>query len=254
MQVKNPIDFKSRVEVNHLIQNLPKDRHSRERVLMDVWERNRPPAYSRFTSSMVNQPVTWWIGVLHLAMRAGAFGDKYQAESEVRSSQIGQVLGRFTTYENIRRLVRFYVKYKKADVTGRLAGGYFTNYTISGGRKNWTKKVSSNNYKRMATSGSLALGNFLLASYGAVIQVYLKGHKTIEDFSSAILTGKPAPIITKVNADFTQEEVDEIQLLAHLCKQQLDFCRVINMDNYRRAIPISEFCEDSDNIAVCKHL
>lgn len=254
MLLKNPLDFKSRVGVNHLIQNLPKDRHSRERVLMDVWVRNRPPAFSRFASSMVNQPVTWWVGVLHLAMRAGAFGEKYQAESEVRSSQIGQILGHFTTYENIKRLVKFYVKYKKADVVGRFAGGYFTNYTVSGGRKNWTKKVSKSKLKQNITGGGLALGNFLIASYGAIIQVYLKGHKTIEDFSSAILIGKPAPIITKVRDEFTEEELEDIQLLTYLCKQQLDFCRVINMDDYRKPVPIDEFCEDRANQAICRHL
>lgn len=254
MSVKSPLGYKSRVELNHLIKNLPRDLHNREKVLIDVWERNRPPAYSRFTSSMVNQPVTWWIGVFHLAMRAGAFGDKYQAESEVRSSQIGQILGQFTTYENIKRLVKFYVKYKKADVSGRFAGGYFTNYTVSGGRRNWTKKVSKSKFKQMATGGSVALGNFLMASYGAIIQVYLNGHKTIEDFSSAILTGKPAPIITRVNDELTQEELEDIQLLTYLCKQQLDFCRVINMDNYRKPVPIGEFCEESDNKVICHHL
>lgn len=258
MSIFSSLDFKSNFDLEHIIKNLPKDTKLREKILLETWQNNRPPSFSRFTSSMVNQPITWWVGIFHLAMRCGAFGEKYQAQAEIRSSEVGFILNRLmshTSWNKAQQIAAFNFKYRKADISGRLTGGFFTGYVTKGGKKNWASKVSKG---RRGVGIGIGLGmwatNTTIASYGAILQLYLQGYNSIEDFISAVLTGKPAPHTHVDLNEFEQQELEEIDVLAQLCLHQLELCKIINLDDYRSPVPVNTFCAQKQNKYICAQI
>ena len=81
-------------------------------------------------------------------------------------------------------IVRYNLKYRKADIAGRLVGGQFTNYASMGGRFG---------NKRLPKGVKLPVGaaNFIIASYGAAIKAVVEGHRKAEAVIQSILTGSP---------------------------------------------------------------
>src|SRR5690606_10275052 len=102
-----------------------------------------------------------------LQMQTGLWGRKWQSVASVRANALGQVvLNSGNHLPLIKKVVMFNLRYRKADMAGRLAGGFFTNYASTGG------KLGKGLSDRSKTARNLS--NLTIASYGCAIQAIAK--------------------------------------------------------------------------------
>lgn len=97
----------------------------------------------RFAKGAYNHPITWWVGVFQLQMQKGMWGARHQASANIRGSILTQILRpvrselkQISSGEDsllLSRTVKYNLKYKKADITGRFVGSQFTNYASTAG-------------------------------------------------------------------------------------------------------------------------
>lgn len=144
-------------------------------------------------------------------------------------------------------IVRYNLKYRKADIAGRLVGGQFTNYASMGGRFG---------NKRLPKNVKLPVGaaNFIIASYGAAIKAVVEGHRNAEAVIQSILTGRPEHLPNNYggdsNAPLTQEEDQLRENLESALSEVMSLTQVAP-----GPVPINEFCSRPENInlkGVCK--
>src|SRR5690606_30211322 len=152
------------------------------------------PAWRRYVDGIYNHPKTWWIGIIQTQMILGMWGEQRKAEASIRQSTLARILHQLTTPSNraqsemlISEAVRFNLKHRKADITGRFHGGLFTNYASMGGRRGAGIPGQSIKWAGRIT-------NLTIASFGATIAAIAANRKTAEDILNAIITGKTQPL------------------------------------------------------------
>lgn len=211
----------------------------------------------RFLKGAYNHPVTWWIGVFQLQMQKGMWGSRRQASASMRASFLSQAL-RPVWNEAVGTLdgndapilagiARYNLKYRKADIAGRFAGGQFTNYASTGGRFGNTRLSSNAKRVRMVT-------NFGIASYGAAIKAVAMGYVRVEALVQAVLTGRPenlpASYLRGAGGAMSAEEAKLMQALGLLVAEVEQLARIAPSP-----VPIEEFCARPENVnlaGVCK--
>lgn len=215
--------------------------------ILDDFANSSSPAWARYSQAIYNHPKTWWIGLLHLSMLSGVWGARYRRAASIRQSVLSQTIKRYFAIRpadkrlhDAEQLVRFNLKYHKADVMGRLHGGLFTNYAATGG-------VYGRRLSKGVTMPAAAV-NFTIASFGACIEAVAKGYRTYGAVAQAILTGKP-------------ENVSEVELFNHSIPSPPDvdskisgealLAQVVAIDYLNDTssgpVPISEFCARPEN-------
>lgn len=210
------------------------------------------PAWHRFIKGAYNHPVTWWIGIFQLQMQLGLWGYSRKAAANLRANALWQVTRVLRDQENtdsteiLSKIVRYNLEYKKADISGRIAGGAFTNYASMGGR--FGKNVNKN-IKRSAS-----LTNFVIASYGAAIKAMASGEGNLESVIQSILTGRPETLpIGLINTLKPSQNKEEMQLLK---SSEIALSEVMLLSQLSPPpVPLKEFCGRAENInlsGVCK--
>lgn len=134
----------------------------------------------RFVKGAYNHPVTWWLGIFQLQMQKRMWGHRHHAAANMRANILSQVLapvwneaaGKVNGGDTpiLSGVIRYNLKYRKADIAGRLAGGQFTNYASTAGRFGNLRLSANAKRVRMVT-------NFGIASYGAAIKAAAIGHR-----------------------------------------------------------------------------
>jgi hypothetical protein len=126
-------------------------------------------AWRRFLKGTYNHPITWWVGIFQLQMQVGVWGHHHRSVASTRASVLwqltqplrneaaGLVSGRDAPM--LYAIVRYYLKHRKADIVGRLAGGAFTNYASTGGRLG-NKSLSKAGTKGTAIKVTVAFYQF----------------------------------------------------------------------------------------------
>ncbi len=145
--------------------------------------RGNEAAWSRFLKGAYNHPITWWVGIFQLQMQMGIWGQSYRATARIRANRLWQISEPLRVEVSsslegeeiplLAAIVRYNLKYRKADILGRLAGGRFTNYASMGGRFG-SQRLS--NFAKF-TGGAT---NFGIASYGAAIKAITNGYGSLE--------------------------------------------------------------------------
>ncbi len=209
-------------------------------------------AWHRFIKGAYNHPITWWIGIFQLQMQLGLWGHSRKAAANLRASALWQVTrplrdqGNVDSTDILSKVVRYNLEYKKADISGRMAGGAFTNYASMGGRFG---KSMNKNIKRPAS-----LTNFVIASYGAAIKAMASGNANLESVIQSILTGRPETLPKGLISSLkTSQNKEEIQLLK---SSELALSEVMLLSQLSPPpVPLKEFCGRVENInlsGVCK--
>lgn len=237
------VDAKSKKEVENLIQNLSEADEKEAEKFLDQFNRGAGPAWHRFLKGAYNQPITWWIGIIQLQMQLGMWGPKRKSQSQVVANQLGQalrVIKENAGQETLLKALKYNLKYKKADILGRFAGGVFTNYASKGGRAGG-QKINAN------VGRAINLSNFVLASYGACIKAVGTGHKRPEHIIQSVLTGRPNGPVPYPNAG-TKLSSDERDLLIKAEQGLNEMSRLSNLSS--SPTPIADFCERPENINI----
>ena len=214
-------------------------------------------AWQRFLIGAYNHPLTWWIGIIQLQMQMGLWGHKYQSIAAVRANILWQITAPLRNEVEaglhgepipiISFIVKYNLKYRKADILGRLTGGVFTNYASTGGRMG--NKILPSSLKVVRTVTNLGL-----ASYGAAIQAIVKGQHKLEAIIQSILTGRPEllPKMIKELRDLHLTEEEE-KYQAMIESALLEIARLSQVSP--GPIPIKEFCQRKENMnlkGICK--
>ena len=214
-------------------------------------------AWSRFIKGAYNHPITWWIGIFQLQMQMGMWGPRHRAAASTRASVLWQITlplrneleGTFNDQSMplLSAIVRYNVKYRKADIAGRLLGSNFTNYASTGGRLGNRQLSKGGKLARMAT-------NFGIASYGAAIKAVGQGLKSVDAVIQSILTGHPEhlPPGYRSNGDVApnKEENNLLEKLNPVLSEVMSLTQVAP-----GPVPINEFCSRPENInlkGVCR--
>ncbi len=144
-------------------------------------------------------------------------------------------------------IVRYNLKYRKADIVGRIAGGAYTNFASTGGRFG---------NKRLSKTGKVIRGftNFGIASYGAAIKAMVKGHRTIEAVIQSVLTGRPEQLPegyrNYTNESLTEWETKTLKNLESALSEVMSLTQVTPAP-----VPIKEFCSRPENVnlkSICR--
>jgi hypothetical protein len=217
---------------------------------------NDEAAWRRFVKGAYNHPITWWIGIFQLQMQMGMWGSRYRGAASVTANRLWQITNplRLESTGLIRgddapllsAIIRVNLRYRKADILGRFAGGAFTNYASTGGRAG---------NKRLNTTAKLArsITNFGIASYGAAIHAVGKGYDSLESVIQAVLTGRverPIPLSNLVSTPMTAEEAELLQKLFDTLSEVNELMQV-----QPAPVPIHEFCARPENVdlkSICK--
>lgn len=122
-------------------------------------------------------------------------------------------------------------------MTGRFAGGIFTNYASKGGKLGG-QRINKN------VGRAINLSNFVLASYGACIKAVGTGHRKSEHIIQSVLTGNPGGPVPYPNTDIklSQEESD---LLLKAEQSLHEMSRLSNLS--ASPTPIADFCTRPEN-------
>lgn len=213
-------------------------------------------AWQRFVVGTYNHPVTWWIGIFQLQMQAGMWGRERRAAASVRATSVSQALrvlhneagsvlkGDGSTL--LSAIVRYNLKYRKADIVGRMLGGGFTNYASTGGR------FGERRLSKPAKAGRWAT-NFAIASYGASIKAVAEGYRSADAIVQAILTGRPERLPAqhlRLQGNLTDEEMGLLSSLEAVLHEVDQLTNVAPQPE-----PISAFCARPENInlsGVCR--
>lgn len=213
-------------------------------------------SWSRFLRGAYGHPVTWWVGVFQLQMQMGVWGHMRQAIASERASLLWRIseplrkeiadVGEGKNPAILMAVVRFSLKYRKADMLGRLAGGQFTNYATTGGALGNKALTNAGKAVSIPAKTAVALTNFSIAGYGAAIQTLVKGRSTIEDMVHAVLTGRAEhPVIAP--ADAAAAPTPEEQAVC--VKAGLALTGVMQLTQAAAPpVPLREFCARPENI------
>lgn len=207
-------------------------------------------AWSRFLKGAYNHPITWWVGVFHLQMQMGVWGHRYRATSSVKANRLWKITQplraeaagalKGESAPIVRAIVRYNMKHRKADISGRLAGGTFTNYASMGGRFG-SRRLSG--YTKFGV-GATNLG---IASYGAAIKAVAEGYRTLDAVIQAALTGRaeklPKGLNLHVDVSQDQEERAIVDNLTIVLSEVMMLSRVSPGPT-----PIKQFCARPENI------
>lgn len=213
-------------------------------------------AVQRFLQGAYNHPVTWWIGVFQLQMQMGLWGPRRRAVASVRANTLWQVsrplrdeaLGALKGGDApiLAAVVRYNLRFRKADVLGRFAGGQFTNYASTGGRFGERRLGHLGKGVRLLT-------NLTLASYGAAIKAIVKGHRDVEAIIQSVLTGQPQDLPSGYRNISVAPTAEEEAVLLTL---QAVLNDVVALSQLAPApVPLQEFCSRPQNInlqGVCR--
>jgi len=221
-------------------------------------------AWHRFLKGAYNHPITWWIGIFQLQMQMGIWGHQHRSAASTRASVLWKLseplrneasgLLKGEDIPMLSAIVRYNLKYRKADIAGRLAGGAFTNYASTGGRFGNKTLAKAGKATRISVKGIRMFTNLGLASYGAAIKALVQGHKTLEAIIQSILTGHPEHLPANYRSDSgtapTQEEQELIDKLETALSEVMSLSQVAP-----GPVPIKEFCSRPENInlkGVCR--
>lgn len=182
-------------------------------------------------------------------MQLGMWGHSRKAQAQIAASQLSQALNLAkdnVSKEILYKALVYNLKYRKADILGRFAGGAFTNYASAGGRLG--NKKFPKNAKR-----TINLSNFVLASYGASIKSVASGHRKIEHVIQSILTGRPNGPAPYPNIFGYRLSEKELEIYDNFEDTLTEISALTALSP--RPVPISEFCLRPENIdlkGLCK--
>ena len=238
----------SALDKNHVEAFLTRAQNSNgSSQFADRFTDTQSPGWQRYFNGIYNHPKTWWIGIIQLQMVSGMWGSKHKARAMLRQQALARVLhqlmaekNRSDSLELIHRAVRFNLKYRKADIAGRIHGGVFTNFASTGGRMG--KAIGTK------TKIPITATNLMLATFGAAIQSIANSFDTPDHIINSMITGK------------AQEIPEGYRLLAHSApqdKKALELTDAVEVGLHGVSainniapgpIPISEFCSHPENI------
>ncbi len=201
----------------------------------------------RLVQGAVNHPITWRVGIIQLQMQTGLWGRKWQSVASVRANAHGQVvLNSGNHLPLIKKVVMFNLRYRKADIAGRLVGGQFTNYASTvgklGNRLSKTAKKSRN-----AT-------NFAIAGYGCAIQAIAQGYSDLESITHSVLTGRVSRIPPKYLSRLVDAANDEELTTAQGLGKVISDLKLLS-EISPGPVSVKEFClqpENADLRGLCK--
>lgn len=214
-------------------------------------------AWYRFIKGTYNHPITWWIGIFQLQMQMGIWGHRHRAVASTRANVLWRITlplrneagGAFKgeSAPLLSTIVRYNVKYRKADIAGRLLGSNFTNYASTGGRFGNQRLSKAGKLARMVT-------NFGIASYGAAIKAVGQGLKSIDAVIQSILTGHPEHLPPDYRSDsdapLGKEEAELLENLKPVLSEVMSLTQVAP-----GPVTIHDFCSRPENInlkGVCR--
>lgn len=243
------LDIQGKKDAQIFVENLQNASPDEVDKLIDSYKLGAEPAWHRFIKGAYNHPITWWIGLLQIQMQLGMWGHTRKVHAQITANQLAQTLNLAKDNVNkdiLYKILVYNLKYRKADILGRFAGGAFTNYASTGGRAG--NKNLPKNAKRV-----INLSNFVLASYGASIKSVGTGHKKMEHVIQSILTGQPngpSPYPSVSGYKLSKKE-------SEIYDKAEDFLAEMNVLTTLSPvpIPISEFCLRPENIdlkGLCK--
>jgi len=233
--------------IQNVFDKLSENDSTLNKQFLDNFADQQEPAWQRYVDGIYNHPKTWWIGIIHLQMLMGLFGEKYQAQASIRQNALTRSLYFFFDESNrdksralIKRSVRFNLKYRKADIAGRFHGGLFTNYASSGGRRG--SGVSR------GTKWAVRTTNFSLASFGAAIQTITKGLHDPDAIINAIITGKSEkiPFHLTNKPDSTDTSQEESNLTSAVSAEVYSVNAINNLQP--APVPLDVFCSKPENV------
>lgn len=243
------LDFgaKEKEELDALMRMLEQSDNTTSRDFLDSFTNSSSPSWIRYSQAIYNHPKTWWIGIIQLTMLTGVWGDRHRRAASMRQSALSQIVTRYFStrsdegrLSDAEKIVLFNLKFRKADVLGRLHGGLFTNYAATGGL--YGKRLS-NSVKIPA-----AAVNFTLASFGACVEAIAQGYRSYGALAQSILIGKPESISdTRVfNGSFqAPPDVDSHMAREALLSQVVAVHYLNGMKD--GPVPVREFCSRPEN-------
>lgn len=216
-------------------------------ITLESLAMNDSPAWMRYADGIYNHPKTWWIGIIQVQMVMGIWGHQRRAQAMIRQNHLARILhamldekNKKVTEELVVKSLKFNLKYRKADMAGRLHGGLFTNYASMGGRKGQSLP------RGLKWSGRIT--NFTLASFGATIQSIVKGNPYSDAILNSIISGKPERLpIEGLNNNLNTQESNNIQAMQPVVIGELYSVDAINQV-VPKAVPLQEFCARPENI------
>lgn len=251
------LSFIEKDDVQSFVETLQKAEPGELTGFAMTFAHGNEAAWYRFIMGAYNHPITWWIGIFQLQMQMGVWGHYHRSVANARASVLWQLseplrdevsgLLKGEDMPMLSAIVRYNLKYRKADFAGRLIGGAFTNYASTGGHFGNKRLSKAGKGVRMAT-------NFGIASYGAAIKAVAEGHKTIEAVIQSILTGHPEHLPDNYrNDNGAAVSNEEVQLLENLKSALSELMSLTQVTP--GPIPIKEFCSRPENInlkGVCR--
>lgn len=222
-EILSSIEPASRNEIEQVTRRLQEaDSHSTE-MLAEQLGRDSDPGWQRLLVGTYRHPKTWWIGVIQLQ----ALHSLNQMHSSARR-------------ELLEGVVQYNLKYRKADVSGRLLGAVFTNFATMGGLIG-IKRLGT------ATKWSGRGVNLVLASYGAAIKSVRKGFDSKDAILQAILTGKPEQVPKAHRQKRAGRLLDDegLELVAALEEVITEVSAIAHVST--GPVPVETFCSRPEN-------
>lgn len=213
----------------------------------DKFTDERAPGWQRYFHGIYNHPKTWWIGIIQVQMVTGIWGERQKARAMLRQQALARVLYQLLAEENreqslelINRAVRFNLKYRKADIVGRIHGGIFTNFASTGGRHG--RVVDP------AVRISVSVTNLMLATFGAAIQSIAEHYGTAEHIINSMITGKAQELPEGYRSLSRMAPNDpKVPELTDALKSGLHGVSAVNNIS-PSPVPVSEFCARPENV------
>lgn len=251
------INISEKRDIENVLRNIQSSQNHEITHFTTNFARGNEAAWSRFLRGAYNHPITWWVGIFQLQMQMGVWGHRYQSQASMKANRLWQITKPLRDEASaglegediplLTAIVRYNVKYRKADIVGRLAGGRFTNYASMGGRFG-SKRLSK--FAKFAGGAT----NSGIASYGASIKALAEGYQTLEAVIQSILTGRPEDLPSdynnRANAPLSREENDILDNLKAVTAEIMSLSQVAPSPT-----PIKEFCSRPENInlkGLCK--
>lgn len=244
------LNVSEKKDVQILLNNVQNSKKNEINNFSINFARGNEAAWHRFIKGAYNHPITWWIGIIQLQMQIGVWGFHEKSRAQTRASLLWQVskpvrdeLAGFATGSStpiLKAFVKYNLQHRKADITGRFAGGIFTNYASTGGRLG-NKRLSSN-AKRVR-----AIINLGIASYGAAIKAIVQGMHTYQAVIQSILTGRPEQISIDIQvsgqSSLSSEEADLLDSITVSVTEAFSLTQMSPSP-----VPLKDFCSRPENI------
>lgn len=148
-------------------------------------------------------------------MQMGIWGHHRQATAALRANAVARAFSVLThgvangNSSLLSAVGSYNLRFRKADISGRMLGGRFTNYASTAGRFGQRRLSRPAIAVRWAT-------NFGIASYGASIKAVSEGHRAVDALIQAVLTGSPERLPSRyknMDGDLTEEETEVLSSL-----------------------------------------